>query len=294
MNVRASFGRRRSPENLAILVEAPHGISALLVFLQDLGQEADAWTAWRYPTLRHPPRTKIRYSFASKSAASSVIWGIDCCPQLLADGGGGMIPTMGRDRAQQQDLFSTPAPFETPSPLAKQVSSGQKRRHVLLNDLPNAVRHLDDRELDLLITASLEEAKRRGRLLPNVQANKPDKSVQKHPMGKSSPRRKVGPVMDLHHPVNPLVIGRLHASGQRLALEDSVDTSVAVGRQLGDDRLDLCHEFVVGQRRPANPFLRSLSHAINQIGAGRLQSPAPRSSSGTVLRPRQRQPQPFF
>ena len=32
--------------------------------------------------------------------------------------------------------------------------------------------------------------------------------------------------MDLHHPVNPLVIGRLQASGQRLALEDGVDTSV--------------------------------------------------------------------
>ena len=33
--------------------------------------------------------------------------------------------------------------------------------------------------------------------------------------------------VELHHPVNPLVIGRLQASGQRLALEDGVDTSVA-------------------------------------------------------------------
>ena len=33
--------------------------------------------------------------------------------------------------------------------------------------------------------------------------------------------------VDLHHPVNPLVIGRLQASGQRLALENGVDTSVA-------------------------------------------------------------------
>ena len=74
--------------------------------------------------------------------------------------------------------------------------------------------------------------------------------------------------VDLHHAVNPLVIGRLQASGQRLALEDGVDTSVAVGWQLGDHRLDLCHEFVVWQRRPANPFLRSLSHAFDQIGAG--------------------------
>ncbi len=74
--------------------------------------------------------------------------------------------------------------------------------------------------------------------------------------------------VDLHHPVNPLVIGRLEARGQRLALEDGVDTSVAVGWQLGDHRLDLGHEFVGWQRRPANPFLRSLSHAFDQIGAG--------------------------
>ncbi len=40
-----------------------------------------------------------------------------------------------------------------------------------------------------------------------------------------------------------------------------MDTPVAVGWQLGDDRLDLRHEFLVWQRRPADPFLRSLAHA---------------------------------
>jgi hypothetical protein len=76
-------------------------------------------------------------------------------------------PNMRRDRGQQADLFTTAAAFQeaSPPPQAKQ-SSAQKRRHVLPNDLPNAVKHLDDRELDLLITASLQEAKRRGRLYP--------------------------------------------------------------------------------------------------------------------------------
>jgi hypothetical protein len=32
-----------------------------------------------------------------------------------------------------------------------------------------------------------------------------------------------------------------------------VDTPVAVGWQLGDDRLDLRHEFIVWQRWPADP-----------------------------------------
>src|SRR3981189_3618577 len=78
---------------------------------------------------------------------------------------------MGRDRSQQAtpDLFSTASSGE-PSPPAKQVLSTHEGRHVLPKDLPNAVKHLNDRELDLLITASLEEAKRRGRLPPSVQA----------------------------------------------------------------------------------------------------------------------------
>jgi len=41
------------------------------------------------------------------------------------------------------------------------------QRHILPRDLPAAVKHLTD--LDLLIVASLEEAKRRGRSLPSVQ-----------------------------------------------------------------------------------------------------------------------------
>ena len=48
--------------------------------------------------------------------------------------------------------------------------------------------------------------------------------------------------MDLHHPVDPFVIGHLAPEGQRLALEDGVDTPVAVSRQLGDNFLDLGHQ----------------------------------------------------
>jgi hypothetical protein len=105
-----------------------------------------------------------------------------------------MILSMGRDRNQQAtpDLFSTASSGEpSPPPRAKQ-SSAQKRRHVLPNDLPNAVKHLDDRELDLLITASLEEAKRRG-ILPSVQANPPDEPAPKRSsrMDKSSYSRQL-------------------------------------------------------------------------------------------------------
>jgi hypothetical protein len=84
--------------------------------------------------------------------------------------------TMGRNRIQPQgtpDLFSTASPLGEPSPPAQ---SAQERRHVLPKDLPKAVKHLTDRELDLLITACVEEAKRRGRSPPSVES---DESVPK-------------------------------------------------------------------------------------------------------------------
>jgi hypothetical protein len=81
---------------------------------------------------------------------------------------------MGRDRTQQAtpDLFPA-APVEETSPAATKPASSvaPERRHVLPKDLPNAVKHLSDQELDSLITASLEEAKRRGRVPPSVKAD---------------------------------------------------------------------------------------------------------------------------
>jgi hypothetical protein len=145
-----------------------------------------------------------------------------------------MILSMGRDRTQQAtlDLFST-ASFGQPSPAprAKQ-SSAQKRRHVLPNDLPNAVKHLDDRELDLLITASLEEAKRRGRFLPSVLANTPDQSVQKQssPTDKSSQRRQ------LEVAAVSLTRGQLNAV--RAAAKAGIKPSV-IARQFGISQSDV-------------------------------------------------------
>jgi len=90
---------------------------------------------------------------------------------------------MGRGRTQQgtPDLFSTASPpGETSSPPAtKQVSSAGDRPYVLPKDLLNTVKHLNDRELDMLITASLEEARRRGRLPPTVHLSASDESVSK-------------------------------------------------------------------------------------------------------------------
>jgi hypothetical protein len=77
------------------------------------------------------------------------------------------LATMGRDRTHQAtpDLFSTDMVRDASPPPTRRVSATEaatdtaSKRHVLPNDLPSAVKYLTDRELDLLITASVEEAK---------------------------------------------------------------------------------------------------------------------------------------
>src|ERR1700729_3398119 len=46
----------------------------------------------------------------------------------------------------------------------------------------------------------------------------------------------------LHHSVDSFMVGRLAPGSQRPPLEDGMDPPVAVGRQLGGDRLDLGHD----------------------------------------------------
>jgi hypothetical protein len=101
---------------------------------------------------------------------------------LLAGVSGGMITTMGHQRNQPPtpDLFSTAlvrngAP---PQVSASKDSVTVSQRHVLPQDLPNAVKYLTDTELDLLITTAVEEAKRRGRLPPKTDRNPPDEPKQ--------------------------------------------------------------------------------------------------------------------
>jgi hypothetical protein len=100
----------------------------------------------------------------------------DCfaCPR------GCIILTMGRDPIghANRDLFS---------PAATVVSLEQKRRHVLPKDLPNAIKHLDDQDLDRLLAVAVAEAKRRGRLPSTNQTTEQSSS----PMRRSPRGRRV-------------------------------------------------------------------------------------------------------
>jgi hypothetical protein len=134
-----------------------------------------------------------------------------------------MIPSMGQDRPQQAtpDLFSAAAPVGEKS-LPATKSAAPERRHIL----PKDVKHLSDHELDSLIAASLEEAKRRGRPLPNVRT---DEAVAKR--SSRSTDRRLGEVATVS-----LTRGQINAV--RAAFKAGIKPSL-ISRQFGISQSDV-------------------------------------------------------
>ena len=88
---------------------------------------------------------------------------------------------MGRDPAEQAtpDLFSTNTVGDASPPPPKRggteaATESGPQRHVLPKNLPNAVKHLSDGELDFLHAATIEEMKRRGRTPRGVATARSD------------------------------------------------------------------------------------------------------------------------
>ena len=77
----------------------------------------------------------------------------------------------GRFDAKIPDLFSAELPREqaalTPSPtISAAVDATLSPRHILPSDLPAAIKHLNDQELEQLLTAVIAERQRRGKKPP--------------------------------------------------------------------------------------------------------------------------------
>ena len=111
---------------------------------------------------------------------------------------------MGRDpiRNQTPDLFSTERLGGPSSDRPENaVTERPSRRTALPKDLPKAIRYLEDRELDWLVRAATEEAKRRGRPMPMNEAsptNTPAASSepipkQTKPPGRPTHQRQIRP-----------------------------------------------------------------------------------------------------
>ena len=102
--------------------------------------------------------------------------------------GGGIVGSMPLSRTQQEtaDLFQaagvqescrshTPARLTSAQRSAAAVSGAEKlsSRHVLPRDLSNALKQLDDGELDRLLEATRDELQRRGRSLTSAPVIRP-------------------------------------------------------------------------------------------------------------------------
>jgi hypothetical protein len=165
-------------------------------------------------------------------------------PKLLADVEGGMITSMARDHSQHAtpDLFSTDMVRDASSPPTKQVSPTPAERHVLPKDLPNAVKHLTDRELDLLIAVSIDEAKRRGRLLSSTQPKAPDGSIPKRSSSRDKGQAELAKVSLTRSQVNAV----------RAAFKAGITPS-RIARQFGLSQSDVRKVLASGaatQKRP--------------------------------------------
>jgi hypothetical protein len=148
-----------------------------------------------------------------------------------------MIRRMGPDRTEPAtpDLFSTDMVRDASPPPTTRVSATEAatdtalKRHVLPRDLPKAVKYLTDRELDLLITVSVEEAKRRGRLLPtSVWPSSTDASVPKQSSSRHKEQAEVAKVS----------LTRGQVSAVRAALKAGIKPS-QIARQFGISQSDV-------------------------------------------------------
>ena len=72
-----------------------------------------------------------------------------------------------RARSSTPHLFSSAPAREAHSQPSESIGSpSAASRHILPADLPNAIRHLNDQELDQLLSAVITEQKRRGNKSP--------------------------------------------------------------------------------------------------------------------------------
>src|SRR5271165_654873 len=126
---------------------------------------------------------------------------------------------MGRDRMgpTTPDLF--PPGREHFSPPVTPLSSsptGSAVRHILLRDLPNAIKRLTDAELDQLVAVASAEQQQRGRKPPALEESPRKRRVEEAPL--------------------PLTSGKLNAV--RAAFKAGITRS-RIARQFGISQSDV-------------------------------------------------------
>jgi hypothetical protein len=108
-----------------------------------------------------------------------------------------IVFAMARDSTNEPDLFPAVKLVASTGPSAA-VPGRPSRRTALPTDLPRAMRCLEDREVDRLLRAAIDEAKRRGRPMPLVEhfstatpASSKPLSKEIRPLGRPTRQRQI-------------------------------------------------------------------------------------------------------
>ena len=141
------------------------------------------------------------------------------------------------------DLFSAPpnvtgaGPSAVPKDKAGPDSPPSQQRHFLPKDLAEALKRLDDVEIDALLAAVTTEAERRGR--------RPPSPAKEKPVANAKPQRRQEAAED---GAGSLTTGKLNAV--RAAFKAGVKPS-AIARQFGISQSDVRKALAQGSRREA-------------------------------------------
>jgi hypothetical protein len=138
----------------------------------------------------------------------------------------GSIRIMGRDRIEEQtpDLFPTEGVSGSE---AADVKARRHRRPALPKDLPTAIKCLNNEDLDRLLRAAMEEARRRGRLTPTPET---PNNIDSPPGEPSSKQALPTPPRPARTAAIPLTQGQVNAV--RSAFKAGVTPSW-IARQFG-------------------------------------------------------------
>jgi hypothetical protein len=139
---------------------------------------------------------------------------------------------MARDPTDQ----TTPDQRSTQEGQISDQIDSPDRRYVLPKDLPKAVKHLNDQELERLLDATVEEAKRRGRLPPLIDAEPAPSAPTETP----SPKRQ--------DDFATLSLTRGQISAVRAALTAGIKPSL-IARQFGISQSDVRKVLSLGKSK---------------------------------------------
>jgi microcompartment protein CcmL/EutN len=209
------------------------------------------------PSEDYSRSVKLNISGASESFVAWLL------ADLLGLIGGGIVGSMPLTRTQQQaaDLFQaagaqescrthTSARLTSAQRSAAAVSAAEKlsSRHVLPRDLCNALKQLDDGELDRLFTATRHELQRRGRSLTTTSVIRPTTHVgtEQRASDQSTTTQESPERRQPEEPNVALTRGQVNAV--RAALKAGITPS-RIARQFGISQSDVRKVLASGSRR---------------------------------------------